>query len=106
MFITVNVVNMSLRKKFILASKSASRRRLLKNAGLEFIRKTPLCNEEKIKLNFLNKNGNKIYLSRHLAKEKALSVSKKNPDRMVVGSDTIIIFQILISWSLSIDKVF
>ena len=93
MFITVNVVNMSLGKKFILASNSTSRYRLLKNAGLEFIKTKPLCDEEKIKSNFIKENRNKIYLPRYLAKEKALSVSKNAPNRMVVGSDTIIIFQ-------------
>jgi len=93
MFITVKVVNMALRKTFILASNSASRYRLLKNAGLSFIKASPLCNEEKIKINFLKNNLNKKNLSKHLAKEKALSVSRKKPNKLVVGSDTVIIFK-------------
>jgi len=84
---------MSLGKKFILASNSYSRYRLLKNAGLSFIKKKPLCDEEIIKLNFLKKNFNKKKLPSFLAKEKALSVSKINPHKLVVGSDTIILFQ-------------
>ena len=93
MFITIKVVNMVLGKKFILASNSASRYRLLKNAGLSFVRTKPLCNEQKIKVSLLKKKINKKNLSIYLAREKALSVSRKNPDKIVVGSDTIIIFQ-------------
>ena len=93
MFITVIVVNMALGKKFILASNSASRYKLLKNAGLVFIKTPPLCNEEKIKTKLLRNRINKKNLPSHLAKEKALSVSRKKPNKLVVGSDTIIIFQ-------------
>jgi MAF protein len=93
MFITVKVVNMVLGKKFILASNSASRFRLLKNVGLDFIKTQPLCNEEKIKKNFLQNKKNNKNLPEHLAKEKALSISRKKPNKLVVGSDTVIIFQ-------------
>ncbi len=93
MFITVKVVNMNLGKKFILASKSRSRFKLLKNAGLKFTRLNPLCDEENIKKKFLQKNINKKKLAKYLAKEKALSVSKKKANTLVVGSDTIIIFK-------------
>ena len=80
MFITVRVVNMVLGKKFILASNSNSRFKLLKNAGLDFIKTPPLCNEEKIKTNFLKNKNNKKNLPKLLAKEKALSISKKKPN--------------------------
>ena len=93
MFITVKVVHMIFGKKFILASNSSSRYKILKNVGLSFKKTKPLCNEENIKNKFINKNLNKKNLPKFLAKEKALSVSKKNPNILVVGSDTIIIFQ-------------
>ena len=93
MFITVRVVNMVLRKKFILASSSASRFRLLKNAGLNFLKTPPLCDEEKIKTKLLKNKTDKKNLPKHLAKEKALSVSRKKPNSLVVGSDTVIVFQ-------------
>ena len=93
MFITVKVVNMVLGKKFILASNSASRFQLLKKAGLDFIKTQPLCNEEKIKKNFLQGKPNNANIPEYLAKEKALSVSRKKPNKLVVGSDTVIIFQ-------------
>ena len=84
---------MVLRKKFILASNSASRFSLLRNAGLHFIKTPPLCNEEKIKKFFLKNKFNKKKLPQYLAKEKALSISIKKPNKLVVGADTIIIFQ-------------
>jgi len=93
MFIKTKVINTVLGKKFILASNSSSRFKLLKNAGLEFTKSKPLCNEENIKKNFLKKNLNKKNLAKYLAKEKALSVSKNNNNTLVVGSDTIIIFK-------------
>ena len=81
---------MLLNKQFILASNSASRKRLLKNAGLSFSIQKPFCDEEYIKEQLLKKSTNKKNLPKLLAKEKALSVSKKNKKYLVVGSDTII----------------
>ena len=92
MFITIVVIHMLLDKKFILASNSASRKMLLKNAGLSFFTKSPLCDEDYIKDQLLKKNINKKKLPKLLAEAKALSVSKKNTKHLVVGSDTIILF--------------
>ena len=83
---------MILNKKFILASNSASRKTLLKNAGLRFFTKKPLCDEEYIKDQLLKKSINKNTLPKLLAEAKALSVSKQNTKHLVVGSDTIILF--------------
>jgi len=83
---------MLINKQFILASKSSSRKMLLKNAGLSFFIKRPLCDEGYIKYKLLKKNINKKTLPKLLAKEKALSVSKKNTKHLVVGSDTVIVF--------------
>ena len=84
---------MLLNKKFILASNSASRKMLLKNAGLNFFSEKPLCDEDYIKEQLLKKNINKKNLPKLLAEAKALSVSKKNKKHLVVGSDTIILFK-------------
>ena len=86
------VIHMLLNKQFILASNSASRKMLLKNAGLSFITEKPLCDEDYIKDQLLKKNINKKKLPKLLAEAKALSVSKKNTKHLVVGSDTIILF--------------
>ena len=82
---------MLLDKKFILASNSASRKMILKNAGLNFFTEKPLCDEDYIKHQLLKKNINKKNLPKLLAEAKALSVSKKNIKNLVVGSDTIIL---------------
>ena len=65
----------------------------LKNAGLNFEKIIPLCNEEKIKKELIKKNLKKTNLPKLLAKEKALSVSLKKPNDLIVGSDTIILFK-------------
>ena len=83
---------MLLNKQFILASNSASRKRLLKNAGLIFLTEKPLCDEEYIKNQLLKKITNKKKIPKLLAEAKALSVSKKHTKHLVVGSDTIILF--------------
>ena len=86
------VIHMLLNKQFILASNSVSRKMLLKNAGLSFFTEKPLCDEDYIKDQLLKKNINKKKLPKLLAEAKALSVSKKNTKHLVVGSDTIILF--------------
>ena len=83
---------MFLDNKFILASNSSSRKMLLKNAGLSFFTEKPICDEDYIKDQLLKKNINKKKLPKLLAEAKALSVSKKNTKHLVVGSDTIILF--------------
>ena len=79
-------------KNFLLASKSSSRYRLLKNAGLTFQTAIPNCDEGRIKAQLLKSKISIKTLAKHLAKEKAMSVSNKT-NSLVVGSDTIIIFQ-------------
>ena len=93
MFITIGVLHMFLNKKFILASNSASRYKVLKNAGLRFTKTSPLCDEDYVKKQLIKNYINKKNLPKLLAKEKALSVSTKKPNELVVGSDTIIIFK-------------
>ena len=83
---------MILDKKFILASNSASRKTLLKNVGLSFFTVKPLCDENHIKEQLLKKKINIRNLPKLLAEAKASSVSKINTKHLVVGSDTIILF--------------
>ena len=83
---------MLLNKPFILASNSSSRYRLLKNAGLNFTREKPLCDEEYIKKQLITKTTNITKIPKLLAKAKALSISEKKLNILVVGSDTIIVF--------------
>ena len=84
---------MLLNKQFILASNSTSRYRLLKNVGLRFTKTNPVCNEDYLKKELIKKRINKKNIPKILAKEKALSISIKKPNELIVGSDTIIIFK-------------
>ena len=59
MFITVVVIHMFINKPFILASNSVSRYKILKNAGLNFTKTPPLCDEDDIKKKLNKKTINK-----------------------------------------------
>ena len=79
--------------KFILASSSLSRFKILKNNKLCFSKINPLCNEANFKKKMiLNKTPHKK-ISLELARVKSQSVSKKTKDILVLGADTIISFQ-------------
>ena len=83
---------MFINKKFILASSSKSRYKILKQNNLNFFKKKPTCNEELIKKK-LNKDKKKpIQIVKFLAKVKAKSISFKKPKELVIGCDTIILF--------------
>ena len=76
--------------KFVLASTSKSRYFILKNIGLSFSRYAPLCDENKLKKELLIKKNTPKKISLELARSKALSVSKKIKNKLIVGSDTVI----------------
>ena len=79
-------------KKFILASSSKSRYVLLKNAGLSFKKIQPLCDETSLKKKLLKNKTAIKKISLQLARLKAQSISKKQTNQIVVGSDTVINF--------------
>ena len=83
-------INMFFNKKFILASNSKSRFSILKKNKLNFQCISPTCNETLIKKQKIKKKISPKTISLCLAKNKAISISKKNQNSLVVGSDTII----------------
>jgi len=84
-------INTLMHQKFILASTSKSRYKILKNAGLNFSQKKPNCNEEKIKRE-ISRNVKPEIFAKKLSYEKAISVSRKKKynNKIVLGCDTII----------------
>ncbi len=70
--------------QLILASQSRYRKALLENFGLEFQAVAPLVDEEELKT-----QGPKdlVELTRFLAFQKALSLQKKFPAAVILGSD-------------------
>ena len=79
-------------KKFILASSSLSRYKILKNNKLLFIKKKPFCNEEELKKKLINNKFTPLRISLELARLKSKSISKKKTSDLVVGCDTVICF--------------
>ena len=77
--------------KFILASSSQSRYKILKNIGLNFKVKKPTCNEEVLKKMLYQKKTKPEKLSLELARLKSKNISKTQTKDFVVGADTVIV---------------
>ncbi len=71
----------------ILASKSQIRRRLLRDAGVEITLCEPKINERLLEKTALKAKMPLRQISLLLAREKALDVSAKNPDSLVIAAD-------------------
>jgi septum formation protein len=75
--------------KIVLASSSPSRRKILKNSGIDFLVKKPPITESKEKKKY---KGPPKKLALYLAEKKALSI-KSIKDTLVVGADQVLFFQ-------------
>jgi len=76
-----------MRAPLILASSSKIRKKILQEVGLEFKAMAPLYDEDEEKKSLKKMPPKKLAL--FLAKEKALSVSRKFKDAYVIGSDQV-----------------
>jgi septum formation protein len=75
----------------ILASGSAVRATLLRNAGLRFEARDSRVNEDAVKESFAADGGDDTdTLALQLAQEKALAVSRAEPAALVIGADQIL----------------
>ncbi|HWE45647.1 MAG TPA: Maf family protein [Caulobacteraceae bacterium] len=72
--------------RLVLASKSAARATLLKNAGVTFISVGAGVDEDIIKSAMLRRNSSPAEIARTLAEEKAKTASLKH-DGLVIGAD-------------------
>ena len=79
-------------QKLLLASTSPTRKKILINAGIKFIHKTPLINEENEKKKLNNKNKPEK-ICQNLAKQKSIKTSLKYPSYLVLGVDTCLIYK-------------
>ena len=75
--------------KILLASTSQARKKILRNAGVNFYSKTPKVDEKKLKKIFKNKKFKTIKITKELARQKCQSI-KNNSGVIVVGCDTMI----------------
>lgn len=74
----------------ILASKSRARQEMLKNAGISFDIQPAEIDEEKIVQEMQSEGASSGNIALRLAKEKALAISKDNPDHYIIGSDQVL----------------
>ena len=79
--------------KFILASSSLSRYKILKKNNLNFTKTKPKCNENFLKKKLIKKKVPAKKISLVLARLKAKSISLEKKKIIVVGSDTVISFE-------------
>ena len=76
--------------KIILASKSNVRKKILQknNINLEVI--VSNVDEDEAKKSLLAEGASPLIISKNLAELKSIKVSRKNPDRLVLGADSVV----------------
>ena len=76
--------------KIILASKSGVRKTILDKYKIENEVIISNVDEDQIKTSLLQEKANPLEISKSLAEIKSIQVSNKNPDRLVLGADSVI----------------
>ena len=79
--------------RIVLASKSGVRKEILKKNKIDCDIEPSNVDEDEVKAAMLNENATPTLISKNLAELKANKVSNKNPDRIVLGADSVIDFQ-------------
>ncbi len=78
--------------RIVLASKSGVRKEILKKNKIDCDVEPSNVDEDEVKAAMLNENASPTLISKNLAELKANKVSNKNPDRIVLGADSVIDF--------------
>ena len=76
--------------KIILASKSGVRKKILDNNNIDCEVQISNVDEDEIKVSLLNEGADPLIVSKNLAEIKSIKVSSKNPNRLVLGADSVI----------------
>ena len=76
--------------KIILASKSGVRKKILDDHSIDYEVQVSNVDEDEIKESLLNEGAEPLTVSKNLAEIKSIKVSSKNPDRLVLGADSVI----------------
>ena len=76
--------------KIILASKSGVRKQILEKYKISNEVIVSNVDEEEIKASLLAEGADPLTISKNLAEIKSIIVSNKNPDRLVLGADSVI----------------
>ena len=76
--------------KLILASKSGVRKKILDDNSIDTDVIVSNVDEDEVKASLLSEGASPLLISKNLAEIKSIKVSSKNPDRMVLGADSVI----------------
>ena len=76
--------------KIILASKSGVRKKILDNHNIDCDVVVSNVDEDEVKASLLAQGANPLLVSKNLAELKSIKVSSRNPDRLVLGADSVI----------------
>lgn len=83
-------------KALLLASKSSSRRALLAAAGIPFESIDSGIDERAVEEPLREKSASPLEVGSHLARQKALAVSRENSGRLVLGADQVLALENMI----------
>ena len=78
--------------KIILASKSGVRKQILDRYKIDNEVMASHVDEDEVKKSLLTAGANPLVISKNLAELKSIKISSKNPDRLVLGADSVISF--------------
>ena len=76
--------------KIILASKSGVRKEILRKNKIDCDVEPSSIDEDEVKTSMLNEDATPALISKNLAELKANKVSNRNPDKIVLGADSVI----------------
>ena len=76
--------------RIILASKSGVRKKILDNHNIESDVIVSNIDEDEVKNSLLTEGADPLIISKNLAEIKSIKVSSKNPERFVLGADSVI----------------
>ena len=76
--------------KIILASKSGVRKKILDKYKIENEVIVSNVDEDEIKKSLLSEGANPLEISKNLAEIKSIQISRKNPERLVLGADSVV----------------
>ena len=79
--------------RLVLASKSGVRKEILERNKIDCDVEPSNVDEDEVKAAMLNENATPTIISKNLAELKANKVSNKNPNRIVLGADSVIDFE-------------
>ena len=79
--------------RIVLASKSGVRKEILEKNKIDCDVEPSNVDEDEVKAAMLNENATPALISKNLAELKANKVSNKNPNKIVLGADSVIDFE-------------